>query len=112
MDTLRNAALDSDLGMIITTGAVYGIFLVLGDSWSELLRMSILHISPSHGHEILSAFIHAAAASCFSVGLLLFIVKSQTFMKHHGPNVTHQSKKLRLYLSKKRSRSDVAKGIR
>lgn len=111
MDTLHDAAEDTDLGMIITTGAVYGIFLVFGNSWSEFLKVAIIAVAPSHNNEIVGAFIYALSASLISVLSLLAVVKTNKCMKKHvnTSNIRTQSRKLKMYLSK-RSRTDVAAG--
>lgn len=109
MDRFRQAATDSDLSTVFTTGAVYGIFLVFGNSWSEFLRVAILSISPTHDNEILAAFIYALSATFITIISLFAIVKVHKCMNEHvnPTNIRSQTKKIKLYLAK-RSRTDIA----
>lgn len=107
MDTFRKAAVDSDLSMVITTGAVYGVFLVFSDSWSEFLKVAIMSVSPSHDDEIVGALIYALSASFICIMTLFIIVKTNGCMDTTKKNIRCQTNKMQLYLAK-RSRKDIA----
>ena len=98
MDRLHNAATNNDISTIIMTGAVYGIFLVFGESWSEFLRISILSMSPSHENDVLAAFIYALSASVFCLIVLMLVVKGNSWWKRKAVNF----KKFRLRLRSRR----------
>ena len=109
MDGFRQAAADSDLSTVFTTGAVYGIFLVFGNSWSEFLKIAIISISPTHDNEVLAALIYALSATFITILSLFGIVKLHKCMSEHvnSTNIRSQTKRLKTYLSK-RSRTDIA----
>ena len=109
MDTLRQAASDSDLGMMITTGAIYGIFLVFGEAWSEFLKIAVLSISPSHENEVLAGLIYALSASAISVFFLVIVVKTHKITRQvTSTNLSNQTRRIRTYFNK--SRADIANG--
>lgn len=110
MDVFQQAADDNDLSMIITTGAVYGIFLVFGNSWSEFLRISILTLAPSHDDEIFAALIYALSATFICITSLIFVVHVNKCMRRNvnGRNLRRISTRVRTLSM--RSRKDIANG--
>jgi cadmium resistance protein CadD (predicted permease) len=85
MDALQKAAQENDLSTIITTGAVYGIFLVFGEAWSEFLKIAIISMAPTHDDQVFASFIHAISASGLCILVLVFIVKIHSCMKNSRP---------------------------
>ena len=109
MDSFQEAAANSDLNTVFTTGAVYGIFLVFGNSWSEFLKIAIISISPKHDNEVFAALIYALSATFITILSLFSIVRLHKCMQKHvsTTNIMSQTKKLKIYLAK-RSRTDIA----
>ena len=76
MDRLTEAADQNQLSSTITIGAVYGIFLVFGQSWADFLKAAILAVSPQHTNEVLGLLLYAIAATVVCVFALFVVVKT------------------------------------
>ena len=107
MDRFEEGAHKNELSTVITTGAIYAIFLVFGNSWSEFLKVAITTMAPTHDNIVLASLIYASSATFISLFSLFIVVTLNKCMTNQTKRLKSKSIQLKSYLSG-RSRRDVA----
>ena len=79
MDEFQNSARRLEMRNTIIIGATFGIFLTIGDVWSEFLRAVVDTFAPIHENEVINATIYAFITSACCIIILVCIVKTNFY---------------------------------
>lgn len=105
MDDFRDAAYNDDISQAVLIGAIYGVFIVFGQSWSEFLRSVSAVITPNHEDELMQNFIHALFTSFLSIATLFGLVKCYKCIGSMKKHITNKRKKVIVVVDKTKKRS-------
>jgi hypothetical protein len=81
MEDFKNSAINNDFASTIVIGGIFGIFLTLGNAWSDFLKEAIVSLLPPTEELVLQYFIYASSASVICTIILVCIVKFDNYRK-------------------------------
>ena len=99
MDDFQANARKMRLQSSLVVGATFGIFLTLGQAWSDFIMAIVVAIVPSHNDVVVRETYHALATSVFCTILLIALVKLDMCMTATRMRVERQE--LRAELSRR-----------
>ena len=81
MEDFRNSAINNNFGTTFIIGGTFGIFLTLGNAWSDFLKEAIVSFLPENDQTVLNAFIYAMSASIVCIFVIFCIVKFDNYTR-------------------------------
>ena len=81
MEDFRNSALNNKFGTTLVIGGTFGVFLTLGNAWSDFLKEAIISLLPENDHLVLQLLIYAMSASVVCIFVLFCIVKFDNYTR-------------------------------
>lgn len=108
MEEFRSAGQKMQFTSTVVVGATFGVFLTLGQAWSEFLKEAIFAAIPQEfDNDVLNSFIYASSATLLCLFTLVCLIKCETYMLSPKtmpmlPQIVQVKKR------KRRSRRDIA----
>jgi hypothetical protein len=110
MDEFREAADKDDVSQAVLIGAIYGIFLVFGQAWSDLLKSIAAEITPEHDNELLQNLIHVVFTTLLCVSSLVGVMKCYKLMRYTKKRLLSRKTKQISIVTKAKTKAEVKQG--
>tara|TARA_B110000008_G_C16964572_1_gene561425 strand:+ start:1653 stop:2036 length:384 start_codon:yes stop_codon:yes gene_type:complete len=79
MEEFQENARKYKIASTFVVGGTFGIFLTLGNAWSDFLKESIIALVPDHEHPVIHALIYALSASVFCLLALFILIRTDIY---------------------------------